>query len=173
MKLASFEAIIRVLNEANVRYLVVGGTAVNAHGYIRFTKDVDLVIDLEQDNTMRTLRALGSLGYNPIIPVRIEDFSDPSIRQQWIDEKNMKVMQLYCDQHQETSIDIFVSMPFEFDKEYKMAYIDEVVKGLMVRFVQIETLISMKEEVMRPRDQDDIEHLRWILENTKNDSNKE
>ena len=33
MKLASFEAIVRVLNEAETRYLVVGGLAVAAHGY--------------------------------------------------------------------------------------------------------------------------------------------
>ena len=41
MKLTSFEAIVRALNAANVRYLVAGGLAVNAHGYARFTNDVD------------------------------------------------------------------------------------------------------------------------------------
>lgn len=34
MKLASFEAIVRVLDEAAVRYLVADGLAVNAHGYL-------------------------------------------------------------------------------------------------------------------------------------------
>lgn len=47
MKLTSCEAIFRALNEAGVRYLLVGGLAVNAHGYLRFTKDVDLTIDIE------------------------------------------------------------------------------------------------------------------------------
>lgn len=173
MKLASFETVVKALHDANVRYLVAGGVAVNAHGYIRYTKDVDIVIDLEQGNILRALRALSSLGYKPIIPVRVEDFADPTIRQEWIEQKNMKVMQLFCDQHQETSIDIFVSMPFEFEQEYQMAYIDEVASGLMVRFVRIETLISMKEAVMRPRDIDDIEHLRWILEDKLNESDKE
>ena len=42
MELRSIEAIIRALNDAQVKYLVVGGLAVNAHGYERFTKDVDL-----------------------------------------------------------------------------------------------------------------------------------
>ena len=46
MKLASFEAITRSLNTAGVRYLIAGGLAVNAHGYLRFTKDADLVIVL-------------------------------------------------------------------------------------------------------------------------------
>ena len=35
MEARSFEAIVRALNEAGIRYLVVGGLAVNAHGYAR------------------------------------------------------------------------------------------------------------------------------------------
>ncbi len=37
MKLASFEAILGAFAQAQVRYLVAGGLAVNAHGYLRFT----------------------------------------------------------------------------------------------------------------------------------------
>ena len=44
MEVRSVEAIVRALNEANVRCLIVGGLAVNAHGYERFTNDVALVI---------------------------------------------------------------------------------------------------------------------------------
>ena len=170
MKLASFEAIIVAFRDADVRYLVAGGVAVNAHGYMRFTKDVDVVIDLEQGNVLRALRALSSLGYKPVIPVRIEDFANADIRREWIEQKNMKVMQLFCDQHQETPIDIFVTLPFGFEQEYEKAYIDEVGPGLMVRFVRIETLIKMKEAVNRPRDMDDVQHLRWILKDKGNET---
>jgi hypothetical protein len=38
MKAASFEAVVHVLNEAGVRYIVVGGLAVIAHGYGRSTR---------------------------------------------------------------------------------------------------------------------------------------
>jgi hypothetical protein len=38
MKLESLEALVRVLNEREVRYLIAGGLAVNAHGYIRYTR---------------------------------------------------------------------------------------------------------------------------------------
>jgi hypothetical protein len=40
MKLAGFEVIVRALEDASVRYLVVDGLAVNAHGFLRFTKEV-------------------------------------------------------------------------------------------------------------------------------------
>ena len=46
MRLTSFEAIVRELSDAGVRYLIAGWLAVNAHGYLRFTKDADFVIQL-------------------------------------------------------------------------------------------------------------------------------
>jgi hypothetical protein len=58
MEVRSIEAIVRALNGAGVEYLIVGGLAVNAHGYERFTKDVDLVIGLERENIIRGLHAL-------------------------------------------------------------------------------------------------------------------
>jgi len=45
----SVEAIVDALNAAGVRYLIAGGLAVVAHGYVRFTADVDLILDLEPD----------------------------------------------------------------------------------------------------------------------------
>lgn len=68
MKLASLEAIVRALNEGNVRYLIAGGLAVNAHGYVRFTQDVDLVIALDSANIVRAFEMLAKLGYRPAVP---------------------------------------------------------------------------------------------------------
>ena len=65
MKRASVQAIIRVLNEAGVRFLVAGGLAVNAHGYLRFTKDADLVIDLTAENIRAMFTVLSTLGSLP------------------------------------------------------------------------------------------------------------
>jgi hypothetical protein len=65
MRLRSFEAVATALEAAAVRYLVAGGLAVNAHGYLRFTKDVDVVIQLEPDNLRRALAAVAALGYRP------------------------------------------------------------------------------------------------------------
>jgi predicted nucleotidyltransferase len=46
MKVDDVRTILRALNDANVRYLIVGGLAVVAHGYVRFTQDIDLVVQL-------------------------------------------------------------------------------------------------------------------------------
>ena len=43
MEKRSVEAVVRGFNEAQVRYLIAGGVAVVAHGYVRFTADLDLI----------------------------------------------------------------------------------------------------------------------------------
>ncbi|HEY6241136.1 MAG TPA: hypothetical protein VIW78_09880 [Burkholderiales bacterium] len=62
------------------------------------------------------------------------------------------------------TVDVFVTEPFDFDREYEAALRGELVPGLTVRFVSIPTLIAMKRLANRPRDLDDIEHLKLIME---------
>jgi len=164
MKLASLEAIFRALNDAGVRYLVAGGLAVNAHGYLRFTKDVDFVLHLVPGNIERAFSALARLGYKPNIPVTASQFADPEQRQSWIRDKGMQVLQLWSDAHIETPIDIFVSEPFPFNEEYDRALEKPLYGAIEVRFVSIPTLIRMKEVADREQDRIDIEHLRIRLE---------
>ena len=76
MEKSSVEAIVCALNEAGVRYLIVGGMAVVAHGYLRFTADLDLVLDLREGNLDRAVSALAGQGYRPRAPVPLEDFVD-------------------------------------------------------------------------------------------------
>ena len=69
MKLASFDAIVSALDRAGVRYLIADGLAVNAHGYLHFTRDVDLIVQLVPDNVKAAFSALAQLGYRPVVPV--------------------------------------------------------------------------------------------------------
>ena len=84
MKVSSLEAIFRALEKAEGRYLVVGGLAVIAHGYVRLTQDLDLVLDLEPSSLNRALQALESLGYRPRVPVALSDFGNPELGKDWI-----------------------------------------------------------------------------------------
>lgn len=169
MKLASLEALARSLNEGNVRYLIAGGLAVNAHGYIRFTQDVDLVIALDTTNIARAFEMLAKLGYKPAVPITAGQFADSELRQQWIRDKGMRVLNFFSDRHRETNVDVFVALPFDFEREIAGAMQGELAPGLSVRFVSLSTLIAMKELANRPRDIDDVQHLRWIQEEKKPD----
>ena len=62
MRLTSFEMIAEALDSGGVLYLVAGGLAVNAHGVLRFTKDLDVVVQLIPENIARAFAALESLG---------------------------------------------------------------------------------------------------------------
>lgn len=164
MKLSSVESIVSALNVADVRYIVVGGLAVNAHGYLRFTNDLDLVLQLVPDNVRRALAAFASLGYQPAIPVAAADFADPHKRKNWIREKGMQVLQLWSEVHLETPIDLFVEEPFPFDAEYQNALVKNLHGVTEVRFASVPTLIRMKEDAGREQDRIDVEHLRLILD---------
>ena len=111
--MTQFDTIFAVLQTTGVRYVVVGGVAVNLHGYQRFTKDVDLVIEPVPDGALKALQALEAAGYKPNVPVKLAEFADPAIREGWIRDKGMMVFQMYSDQTR-MSIDIFVRYPLDF-----------------------------------------------------------
>lgn len=163
MKLASFDALVSALQRADVRYLVAGGLAVNAHGYLRFTKDVDVVVQLVPGNIERAFAVLDALGYRPLIPVTAAQFGDAQTRERWVRDKGMQVLQFWSDAHRETPVDMFVREPFDFEDEYGRS-LAKPLGQILVRFVTIPTLIRMKQAADRPQDRIDIEYLRKRLE---------
>lgn len=54
----------RALNQEGARYLLIGGFAVILHGFVRSTKDVDLLVDPSEENIRAVKRALGTLPDN-------------------------------------------------------------------------------------------------------------
>jgi hypothetical protein len=160
MTKASLELIIRSLNDANVRYLVVGGIAVNAHGYYRSTLDVDLLVQLNSTNVVTALSTLQTLGYRPTIPVTLEDFADAAKRESWIIEKQMKVLKLYSDSHRQTDIDVFVYDPLGFDQAYSRAHYYELAPEIQVPVCSYEDLVKLKLLASRPQDLADLDQLR-------------
>jgi len=162
VKLKSLEAIFGALQEADARYLVVGGLAVIAHGYVRLTKDLDLVLDLSANHLPRALAALHSLGYHPAMPVSIADFADPALRKDWTENRNMKVFNLVSDSYPDVVIDIFPQEPFTFDTEYAAGEWKNIAPNVRVRVVSVSTLIALKTTAGRDQDRIDIDKLRKL-----------
>ena len=168
MKLASVSAIVEALNAAGVRFIVVGGVAVTAHGYGRFTQDVDLVIRLVPLQIRSTFDALASLGYRPLVPVTPEGLADSEQRARWIREKGMMVLNFRSEAHRETPVDLFAVEPFDFDEEYARALVEDIAPGVPIRIVCLSTLLRLKREAGRPQDLADIAELRLIHEGPTN-----
>lgn len=55
-------SLLAVLNDHDVSFVVIGGVAVGAHGYVRGTEDLDLVPDPDPANLERLTAALEELG---------------------------------------------------------------------------------------------------------------
>jgi hypothetical protein len=54
-------ALLEVLHRRDVRFVVIGGVAVGAHGYVRGTEDLDLVPDPDPSNLVRLTDSLEEL----------------------------------------------------------------------------------------------------------------
>ncbi|MBJ7394409.1 MAG: hypothetical protein JHD23_01480 [Akkermansiaceae bacterium] len=53
--------ICRELNQRSVNYIVIGGMAINIHGFTRNTEDIDLLIETEETNERKILEVLSLL----------------------------------------------------------------------------------------------------------------
>jgi predicted nucleotidyltransferase len=169
MTQASIELILRTLNEAGVRYLVAGGLAVVAHGYLRFTADLDLILDLERGNLIKAVTALKSLGYRPRAPVTLEAFCEEHNRQDWMRDKGMKVFSLHSPQHAATEIDLFVELPLPMDEAVAAGLQVELSPGVLAHVLGLEHLLQLKRAAGRPKDLEDVRQLTRLKE-TEDDS---
>ncbi|MBS0571605.1 MAG: nucleotidyltransferase [Proteobacteria bacterium] len=69
-----FKEFIRLLDAHDVRYLVVGGVAVNALGFVRSTEDIDFWLQRSSENADRALAALADFGFGEFSK---DDLLDP------------------------------------------------------------------------------------------------
>lgn len=159
--MSQFLPIFRLLNDADVRYIVVGGIATILHGYVRATTDIDLVIDLQPEEVEKTMRALSAHDFKPRAPVDLLLFADPIQRARWLEEKGMQVFSMARPNNPGVSVDLFAKHPIPFDTLWKRSLLTEL-GGVTIRICAIDDLIELKRIAGRPRDLNDIEHLLKI-----------
>ena len=134
---------------AKVEYAVVGGVAVNAHGYVRATNDLDIFIRPTEDNARAAFNALLALG------VPLEGLTPSDLLN---DEENLRF------DPAEDHIDILPSIgEMPFDQVWRNR-IETTVAGLSVPFISKSDLIENKRQVGRLRDLADAEELTLIPE---------
>ena len=161
-----FEPVFAALNEAKVRYVVVGGLAVVLHGHPRLTADVDIVLDLEPEAARRAMAALKTIGLKARAPVDPIAFADPSQREAWIAEKGMMVFSLFSPPDPLLILDLFVRYPVAFEGLWARSLAVDL-RGLQVRISSLDDLIVMKRAAARPQDLQDIEALEELRKRGK------
>lgn len=139
------ENLIKSLNAHKVRYVIIGATAVIAHGHVRLTKDIDIFVEPTKSNIIKVLKALEDFGY---------DIHDVTI------EEALKKKLLFRQYILETDIHPYVEgMSFKHVWKTKMRC---PFKGEVTYFASLDDLIRMKKAAGRPQDKEDLRYLEEI-----------
>lgn len=166
MVMLDYLAIFKRLNEEKVKYIVVGGIAVNLYGIPRMTYDIDLLLEMDDKNIKRFLQLLKAWGFKPKIPVDIMDFAKKDKRQEWIKNKNMRAFNLVNPSWAISEIDVVIDSPVDYNKgKRSVNYI--TLQGVSIPVLSIDELIKMKKRTDRQQDKADIRYLKK-LKNEKN-----
>jgi hypothetical protein len=140
--------VIASLNEARVEYVVVGGVAMNLHGLVRATEDLDLFIRPEPENVARLREALWSVWNDPSIDeITAEDLCGeyPAVR--------------YGPPEGTLYLDILTRLG-EATLFADLGVEEKEVEGVRIRLATPATLYRMKKSTVRPIDHADAAALR-------------
>jgi len=155
-----YEEILREFQKKKVKYVLVGGIALNLHGGERATHDMDILVEMSDDNLTKVVSILKGKGYRIKQPVDPMGIADRKTRDDWIRNKNMKAFNFYKEDEME-EVDIIIDSPVKYPEAQKDAV--RIRSGpLTMPVISIKKLIKMKKNTGRPTDQLDIAMLKEI-----------
>lgn len=158
-----FTSLVEQLNDAGVRYAVVGGMAVVLHGHSRLTGDVDIVLVMNEENVKRAVEVFLARNMRPRVPVDIADLADDEKRTMWIESKGLMAFTMYDPQEPGAVLDVLLHGPVDFEDMVKSCVLKPFGRST-VPVASIQHLIAMKEAAGRPQDLSDIEALRTLAD---------
>jgi hypothetical protein len=147
-----FKDFIQLLNAHKVKYLVIGGYAVNFHGYPRYTKDIDFWLWMTAENIAQLLKALKEFGFGSL-NLGIADFMTPD-----------NIIQLGYEPYR---IDLLVDLEgVEFEDCFSRRIVGELDE-VNINFLSLQDLIITKKQTGRLQDLADAEQLEKINKKKK------
>ena len=139
-----FNEFVELFLEHNVRFLIVGGYALAAHGLPRATGDLDAWVWINPENAQNIMRALNAFGFQNL-SLTESDFS-----------KEDSIIQLGYPPFR---IDILTSIDgVAFDQAWEKKVVVEL-NGMNVPFIGRDDLITNKKAAGRPQDIADVSRL--------------
>jgi hypothetical protein len=150
--MTAFEDTFRIidsLNENEVNYIIVGGTATIIHGLPRMTENIDLVIKMNENNVDKLSKALKSI------------FDDENIDEITYDElKEFSVIRYISPSDDMIDIKGNWGVAFDYDKIQKER---KEISGREVIVATSKALLAMKSNTYREKDKIDVIYLRELL----------
>lgn len=138
----------RALNEAGARYVLIGGFAVILHGYVRGTKDIDLLVDPAEENIRRLKKAMSVLPDNAIALIEDDDVQKYTVVRV-ADEVVVDLLGRACG--------------VDYEEAVREGVDRVVVEGVEIPVASKRLLIRMKDTI-RPEDAADVAFLRARLD---------
>ena len=134
----------KALQDHHVKYILVGGYAINLHGYQRFTGDLDIWLNDTIENRQALRKAFISCGMGDFPMIEYMQFIPG-----WTE--------FYLNN--ELRLDILIDMKgleeYTFDECLQMASVADI-ENVKIPFLHINQLIENKKVVNRPKDQIDV-----------------
>lgn len=132
-----FEDFLRSLNEHDVRYCIIGAFPVGFHGYPRYTKDIDILIDSSREDAEKVVKALRAFGIKSR-DITEEDFLVPG-----------RIIQLG---YEPIRIDLLTpSKKGEFPRTW-LRRVGGAYGGEKAPFIGLDDPIGLKKAAKRPQD---------------------
>jgi len=141
---SDFKEPLSLLNEAQVRYLVVGAYAVIEHAEPRYTKDLDIWVCPDRENADRVYTALKEFGA-PLVDITADDFTNREI--------------VYHMGRPPARVDVLMGLK---GLEFEASWQDRIVStydDVPTQFLSPQDLIINKRLVGRSQDLMDVENL--------------
>jgi hypothetical protein len=146
--LSDLVALCRELNVRGVRYVVCGGFAIRAAGYLRHTGDIDLLVDAALDNERLVFQALATLPDQAVLQLDPGDIA----------------RHIVCRVADEVLVDLMGSASgIEYDEAARDIVLREV-EGVPIPFASPRLLWRMKRHTHREKDRPDLLFLRQLFE---------
>ena len=142
-------AFITQASRFKIEMIMVGGTAVNFHGYQRHSADVDFWIESSAENLINLKNALHQLGFDFV------DFPEAVYRQ----EQNISIK---ISPEMELELITTFSLSKTFHEAYKDSEIVELDNNIAYRVISFEDLLENKKRSGRPKDLLDIMELKRL-----------
>lgn len=148
----NINSFVALSNKHKVRMLMVGGGAVNFHGYQRHSADVDFWIETTEENFEKLILVFNEMGFE------IEDF--PTEVKDQLQNISIKFSPVDLDLELITKF----SVNKTFEEAYRDSEVSQVNNNSFLRWnvLSLEDLIVSKIKANRPKDLLDIQQLREI-----------
>jgi len=147
LDMKTFADLLVELSRQGVKYILVGGLAVDLCGYSRVTHDVDIIVERSEENIKLLINCLLSFGNGSAKVLSYDDFD--------LEEGCIRIVENF-------PLDVFTIMRGNTYNDLLNYLKIHKLRGFDIPYLNADGLIELKKESLRSQDQIDVQTLKVI-----------